>query len=134
VTRGALAPTPLAFMKKRILIVDDSAPIRRLVRAFIETRPGLEVCGEAVDGVDCVQKSQDLKPDLIVLDFMMPRMNGLEAAAALQQIVPGSPIILFTFHKDAIPSCQARDAGVASVLSKTDPLTTLADEVQRLTA
>src|ERR1700675_1038505 len=106
-------------MRKRVLIVDDSAPVRRLVRAFLETRPGLEVCGEAIDGVDGVEKGRELRPDLIVLDLAMPRMNGLQAAAALQRIVPDAPIILFTFHKDAISLRQARDAGVTSVLSKT---------------
>jgi DNA-binding NarL/FixJ family response regulator len=121
-------------MNKRILIVDDSAPIRRLVRSFIETRPGLEVCGEAVDGIDGVEKGRELRPDLIVLDLLMPRMNGLEAAASLQRILPEAPIILFTFHKDAISLSQARDAGVTSIMSKTDLLSTLADEVQRLTA
>jgi len=121
-------------MSKRILLVDDSASVRRLVKEFIENRPGLEVCGEAIDGVDGIEKARELKPDLIVLDLVMPRMNGLEAAAALQTIVPNSPIILFTFHKDAISSRLARNVGITSVLAKTDLLHTLADEVQRLIA
>jgi DNA-binding NarL/FixJ family response regulator len=122
------------FMNKRILLVDDSAPVRRLVKEFIENRPGLEVCGEAIDGVDGVEKARELRPDLIVLDLVMPRMNGLDAAAALQTIVPNSPIILFTFYKDVISSRIAQNVGITSVLAKTDLLHTLADEVQRLTA
>jgi DNA-binding NarL/FixJ family response regulator len=121
-------------MSKRILVVDDNAPIRGLVRRFVESRPGLEVCGEATDGLEGIQKVRELNPDLIVLDFLMPGMNGLQAAVLLHQIVPKAPIILFTFYKDAISSDLAQAAGVASILSKTDQLATLADEVQRLTA
>ena len=120
-------------MPKRILVIDDNAPIRGLVRQFIEARPGFEVCGEAADGVEGVQKGQELNPDLIVLDFLMPRINGLQAALILHEFAPSTPIILFTFYKEAIPNDLAKAAGVASILSKTDQLATLADEVQRLT-
>jgi two-component system, chemotaxis family, chemotaxis protein CheY len=121
-------------MLKRILVVDDSAPTRGLVRTFIESRSGYEVCGEAVDGVEGIQKGRELKPDLIVLDYSMPRINGLQAAVILHQIVPNIPIILFTFYKGVIPISLAHAAGVTSIVSKGDNLTTLADEVQRLTA
>jgi len=121
-------------MPKRILVVDDNAPIRGLVREFIESRPGFEICGEATDGVEGIEKGRELKPDLIVLDFLMPRMNGLQAALMLQYFVPNTPIILFTFYKDEIPRDMAHAAGVTSILSKTDQLAMLADEVQRLTA
>lgn len=121
-------------MRKRILIVDDNPRIRGSVRSFIERRPGLEVCGEATDGPEGIEKGSELKPDVIVLDYSMPRMNGLEAAPALHQIVPSTPIILYTCFTDVIPSRLAHDFGVASVLSKSDQLATLADEVQRLTA
>jgi DNA-binding NarL/FixJ family response regulator len=121
-------------MPKRILVVDDNVLIRGLVREFIEARPGFEICGEATDGVEGIEKSRELKPDLIVLDFLMPGINGLQAAAVLHQIVPNAPIILFTFYKDVVPWDLAQAAGVASILSKTDQLAILADEVQRLTA
>jgi DNA-binding NarL/FixJ family response regulator len=120
-------------MLKRILIVDDSALTRGLVREFIESRPGIKVCGEAGDGLEGVEKGLELKPDLIVLDFSMPRLNGLQAALMLHEVVPDIPIILFTFFKDAILDRLAHNAGVTTVLSKTDQLGTLADEIQRLT-
>jgi DNA-binding NarL/FixJ family response regulator len=75
-----------------------------------------------------------LKPDLIVLDFLMPGLYGLQVALMFQHFVPTTPIILFTFYKNAIPSDLAQAAGVSSILSKTDQLSILADEVQRLTA
>jgi two-component system, NarL family, nitrate/nitrite response regulator NarL len=120
-------------MSKRILIVDDNVLIRELIRLFIERRPEFEVCGEASDGVEGIEKGGELKPDLIVLDFSMPRANGLETAARLQEVVPNTPIILLTIYKDVIPIPVARAVGVASVLSKTDQLTVLADEIKRLT-
>jgi DNA-binding NarL/FixJ family response regulator len=122
------------FINKRILVVDDSPIVRGLVREFIEARPGFEVCGEAADGLEGVEKGLELKPDLIVLDFSMPRINGLQAALMLHEIVPSTPIILFTVHKDAVLSRLAHNAGVTSVLSKTDQLTVLTDELQRLTS
>ena len=121
-------------MDKRVLIVDDSPLTRGLVREFINGRPGFKVCGEAADGLEGVEKGIELKPDLIVLDFSMPGLNGLQAAVILHEVVPKSPIILFTFFKDAIPIHMIRAAGVASVVSKGDQLTILADEVKRLTA
>ena len=100
---GALAHlTYESLVPKFILIVDDSAVIRRAIRSFLQSRPGFEVCGEAADGIEALAKAEELKPDLIVLDFSMPKMNGLEAAAALQKIMPKVPIILYTFHKDAV--------------------------------
>jgi NarL family two-component system response regulator LiaR len=121
-------------MQKRILLVDDNPIMRRLVRSFLESRADVEVCGEASDGLEGVEKGVELKPDLIVLDFCMPRVNGLQAAIMLHEIAPDTPIILFTVFKDENLDRLAHTAGVTSVLSKADELTMLADEVQRLTA
>ena len=59
-------------MLKRILVVDDSAKFRYAVRAFLENQTGFEACGEAVDGADAIEKAKELKPDLILLDLVMP--------------------------------------------------------------
>jgi two-component system nitrate/nitrite response regulator NarL len=120
-------------MTKRILLVDDNALTRGLIRLFIESRPGFEVCGEAADGMEGIEKGGELKPDLVIVDFSMPRANGLETAVGLNEVVPNTPIILLTIYKDAIPVRVARAAGVTSILSKTDELTLLADEIKRLT-
>jgi len=121
-------------MHTRILIVDDSDSTRGLVREFLQSRPDFEVCGEAADGLEGIAKGRDLKPDLIVLDYSLPRINGLQVAVMLHEIVPQTPIILFTFYKDVIPLRMAQASGVASIISKSDQLTTLADEVRRLTS
>jgi DNA-binding NarL/FixJ family response regulator len=119
-------------MSHGILIVDDSAQIRNMVRLWLETDDKFEVCGEAADGVEGIEKALELKPDLIVLDLLMPRMNGLQTATALQSAMPEVPIILFTLFPDSELACQARKAGVASVLSKMTEMSSLCDEVERL--
>lgn len=119
---------------KKILIIDDHPNIRRLVREFIERQTGLEVCGEAVDGLDGLQKASSLDPDLIILDFQMPKMNGLEAARVLTQILPSVPIILFTMHIAILPAAALAGAGIKAVVSKMDSLDLLADHALRLLA
>lgn len=121
-------------MPKRILLVDDNSLTRSLIRTFLETQAHVEVCGEASDGTEGLEKGLELKPDLVVMDFSMPRVNGLQAAFMLHKIAPEIPIILFTLFKDGILDRLAQAAGVASVVSKSDELTFLADEVQRLTS
>jgi DNA-binding NarL/FixJ family response regulator len=121
-------------MAKKILIVDDQPQIRRLVREFFERQTGLEVCGEAVDGLDGLQKASSLDPDLVILDFQMPRMNGLEAARVLKQILPSVPIILFTMHNAIVPMAALASAGINVVVSKTDSLDVLASQALRLLA
>ena len=119
-------------MSQGILIVDDSPQIRNMVRLWLESEDRFEVCGEAADGLEGIEKALALKPDLIVLDLLMPRMNGLQAATALHKELPEVPIILFTLFPDSELANQARDAGVSTVLSKMDNMNTLCDEVERL--
>jgi CheY-like chemotaxis protein len=80
----------------------------------------LEVCGEAVDGVDAIEKAKELKPDLVVLDFVMPRMNGIEAASVIKGMLPQVPIVLFTLYGEAVGDAPASAAGIDVVLCKPD--------------
>jgi DNA-binding NarL/FixJ family response regulator len=105
-------------MRKSILLVDDSQAVRALARTYIESEMGLEICGEASDGVEGVEKALALTPDLIVMDLSMPRMNGLEAARELRRKMPNVPIILFTLYAREVPSSHAKEAGIAAVISK----------------
>jgi CheY-like chemotaxis protein len=118
-------------MPKCILLVDDNAVIRRMLRAAFE-QPGWEVCGEAVNGQDAIDKAQDLKPDLIVLDLSMPVMNGLEAAPVLRHMMPTVPIILFTLYHSAVLEQRASSAGVTTVISKADSVNTLVHQADDL--
>jgi DNA-binding NarL/FixJ family response regulator len=108
------------MMPKSILIVDDSLPVRRMLRSFVDSRTNFEVCGEAVNGVDAIEKARTLHPDLIVMDFTMPVMNGLEAGAILKAMLPKIPIVMYTVHDAAAMKIQALEAGVRVVVQKHD--------------
>jgi DNA-binding NarL/FixJ family response regulator len=107
-------------MSKSILIVDDSLPVRKLLRSFVESRTHFDVCGEAVNGLDAIEKARTLRPDLIVMDFSMPLMNGLEAGCVLKAMLPEVPIVMYTVHDSAAIKVQALAAGVRAVIQKHD--------------
>jgi two-component system response regulator YesN len=114
----------------RILIVDDLEPMRKLIRAYLHEETGFLVCGEATDGLDAIDKAQKLKPDLIILDASMPRMNGIEAAPKLKKILPQTPIILFTSHERMMHGFDAREIGVDAVMTKDRGLFPLKESVK----
>jgi DNA-binding NarL/FixJ family response regulator len=117
-------------MPKRILLADDLEHIRNLVRSFLQEELGFQVCGEAVDGYDAIEKAQKLKPDLIILDVSMPRMSGIEAAPRLKTLLPQTPIILFTLHEGLTKDFDAREIGVDAVVAKDRGISSLADSIQ----
>lgn len=80
----------------------------------------MQVCGEAVDGIDAIEKAKKLKPDLILLDLAMPKMNGMEAASILKRILPKARIVLFTLYKEQLGSSLFTKLGVDAVFSKPD--------------
>jgi CheY-like chemotaxis protein len=107
-------------MPKRILIADDNEDIRRVIRWFLESRTACEVCGEAVDGVDAIEKARTLLPDLILLDYSMPAMNGIEAGAVFKAMLPEVPVILFTNQDTRAIEPAAVSVGIRAVVPKTD--------------
>ena len=84
---------------ERILIVDDDAGFRSRVRAFLVSEPEMEIVGEAADGQEALLKAGDLKPDLVLMDVRMPRMNGLEAIKEIKKQKPETKIIALTVHR-----------------------------------
>lgn len=116
---------------KKILIVDDNDSIRRVLRQQLDGKEGLSVCGEAVDGVDAIGKAKSLKPDLILLDLLMPRLNGAEAASVLKQQMPETPIILLTLHGESFQNLAAA-VGVDLVVAKSDGIRNLVEHVDQL--
>jgi DNA-binding NarL/FixJ family response regulator len=102
---------------KTVLVVDDYALIRKkLPAAFLSD--GFKTCGEAENGKEAIELAERIRPDVIILDFMMPMMNGLEAAPKLRKIFPNTPIILFTLYEDNLSKKEVSDAGISLVLSK----------------
>jgi DNA-binding NarL/FixJ family response regulator len=107
-------------MPKQILVVDDSDSCRKIIRLFVESQLDFDVCGEAVDGVDAIDKARALKPDLVILDLAMPRMNGVETTCELRAMMPRVPIVLFTMYDDVVGRALALSAGASRVISKPD--------------
>jgi two-component system nitrate/nitrite response regulator NarL len=104
--------------KKRILLVDDNAMVRREIRSLFVSHPYFEVCGEAQHGRDAVDQAPTLLPDLIILDLSMPVMNGLEAAPLLVKILPAVWLILLTLYEEPEVHKKAKMAGIHAVVSK----------------
>lgn len=107
-------------MPVRLLIADDNATARQLLRALLETREGWQVCGEATNGVEVVAKSAELKPDIIILDLAMPLMDGMHAAQEISAASPTIPILLYTMHSFAGLDLEAKKVGIRKVVNKTD--------------
>lgn len=121
-------------MRKRILIADDSGHVRDVLKTFLSEISELEICGEAINGLDAVEKAQQLKPDLLLLDLSMPEMNGAEVASILKKKMPGLRIILFTMYSENVGRSLASAAGVDIVLSKPEGLSQVVKSVKELLA
>ena len=119
---------------KRILVVDDNAVVRTLVRKLFESQSDFEISGEAENGRDAVDKAEQLKPDLIILDLIMPVMTGLDAAPLLKQLLPNTPIILFTQQEGSEVERQAQAVGIDAVVSKSEVASELVLKAQSLLA
>jgi CheY-like chemotaxis protein len=95
-------PVKGRVMSKRILVADNNAMIRKSLCRIFEIEQDYDICAEAVNGEEAITLAIQHKPDLIILDFQMPVMNGIEAARELKRIMPDVPIILFTLHSEAM--------------------------------
>ena len=103
----------------RILVADDSSQVRRVLRSLVEQDSDWKVCAEAIDGGDAVQRAAETNPDLIVIDFQMPVMNGLEAAREITKVSPNVPILLCTAHLTPNLVSEARRVGINGAVSKS---------------
>lgn len=119
VTNSATLRADSVFFMIRILIADDSTLVRRVLRNLVEQDADWEVCGEAVDGGEVVQRTMETHPDLIVLDFQMPVMNGLQAAREIAKVAPDVPVLLCTAHLSLNLVGEARRVGIQGAVSKS---------------
>jgi len=117
---------------KRILIVDDGEEVRQVMRAVFESRTGYEICGEASNGAEGVEKALALKPDLLLLDVAMPLLNGVEVASVLAGSMPNLPIVLYTMYNELLGLSLASAVGAKAVISKADGISKLVECVQSL--
>lgn len=104
----------------RILVVDDHEVVRRGLRALLEAEAGWEVSGEAVTGREAVQKTKQLKPDVVVLDIGMPELNGLEATRQILKASPPTEVLILTMHESEQLVREVLDAGARGYVLKSD--------------
>jgi PAS domain S-box-containing protein len=104
--------------RNKILIADDHELLRRGIRAMFETETEWEICGEAINGQDAVDKARGLRPDLVVLDINMPVLNGLAAVRQILRSSPGTKILVFTIHDSDQTATEVKEAGAHGYVSK----------------
>jgi len=107
-------------MHTRFLIVDDSELVRRSLRSVLQANPEWEIVGEAGDGAAAIEMFRELRPNIVILDFQMPGINGIETARRMAEIAPSIPIVLFTQHASTDLERHAKQVGIRSVVSKTN--------------
>jgi DNA-binding NarL/FixJ family response regulator len=94
--------------------------MRAAIKATVKLHPPWEVCGEATDGNEAVEKAAELRPDLIVLDFKMPVANGIKAGSEISSATPDVPILMYTLHKTRELEVAAKLVGIRQVIAKED--------------
>jgi DNA-binding NarL/FixJ family response regulator len=104
----------------RILVVDDNPSVRHYLRAILEQQASWQVCGEARTGAEALHKVLESPPDLIVLDYQMPDLNGVDVARQICELFPRIPILMVTLHLSKQLSEAARLAGVRGACAKQD--------------
>ncbi|HJX84753.1 MAG TPA: response regulator transcription factor [Candidatus Angelobacter sp.] len=104
----------------RILVVDDNPLVRRNMRSVLEQHDNWQVCGEASNGQEAVERFRQSRPDVIVLDFQMPQMNGLDAARIITHLSPGMPILMVTLYLSQQLREAARRIGVRGACAKAN--------------
>jgi len=118
-----------AGLHHRILVADDHSSFRHMLRDYLELNPNWEVCGEASDGFEAVEMSEELNPDLVIMDLDMPRLNGFEATRRIHQTLPQIRILILTLHEfSALPQI-AQDSGAQGVVSKAQPFQQLSQAI-----
>lgn len=104
----------------RVLLADDHEVVRRGLRTLLEANPGFEVCGEACTGREAVLKTQELKPDVIVMDIIMPELNGLDATLQIRKLMPEAKVVIISQHNSEDLVRQVANVGAGAYVLKMD--------------
>ena len=116
----------------RILIVDDHEVVRRGLRSLLAPRVNWEVCGEAADGVEAVEKAKTLRPNVVLMDISMPRMNGLDATRIIRRDLPECQVVIVSMNDREIASRHAREVNAAAYVSKSETPQMLLSTIERV--
>jgi CheY-like chemotaxis protein len=115
----------------KVMVVDDTDHMRKMLRSMLEI-DGFDVAGEAASGEEALEVMAGADPDVVVLDYMMPGMDGLETARRIRQQRPDQVIILYTAFLDPDVEKQAKEVGIDLCLAKVEGLDSLEREISRL--
>jgi DNA-binding NarL/FixJ family response regulator len=105
----------------RVLIADDHGSFRRALRTALEHSDAYQICGEAKDGMEAVRLARECEPDVIILDLLMPGLNGFNAAKQIREVLPDTPLVLLTLYDNRQVQLEADRCGFSAVISKTQP-------------
>jgi len=129
--------TPILFRmeapksgRMRILLADDFEVVRNGLKNLLSESGEWDICGEADNGLSAVQKTVELKPDVVVLDITMPVMNGLEAAREIRRLAPRTKIVMFSMHDSAHIAQEAKQAGADAYVAKSSGI----EDIERIIA
>jgi DNA-binding NarL/FixJ family response regulator len=106
--------------KARVLIADDHEVVRQGILSLVKMLNQFEVCGEAMDGRDAVQKAKELRPDIVIIDIGMPQLNGLDATRQIMRERPSTKVLVLTMHDSEQVVREVLEAGARGYLLKSD--------------
>ena len=112
-------PSCMQVSPSTVLIADDNGYTRAALRTFVETKTGFRVCGEAANGVEALEMANQCKPDVVLMDLLMPLANGIESASAIRSILPKTRIVIVTMFPDLVGKSMTKMAGIDVVVDKT---------------
>jgi NarL family two-component system response regulator LiaR len=125
---------PVKRRTVRVLIADDNASMRTAIRRVLDNLPNVEVCAVAIDGREAVDMALTLKPDLLIVDFVMPGLNGVEVIGVLKKKLRTAKFILFTMYEDKLGKFLTHSAGVDVVIDKSKGLSALTEKIDSVIA
>jgi len=115
-----------------VLVADDHEVVRQGLRTILESHPGWEICGEAVTGREAIEKATELKPDVVVLDFSMPELNGLEATRQIHKLLPETEVLILTMYHSERLAREFLRAGARGYILKADAGKLLVEAIEHL--
>lgn len=118
----------------RILVADDHTLVRESLVGLLEAADGLQVVAQAADGVDTIEKAMATKPDVVIVDISMPRLNGIEVVRRLREALPDTRVLVLTMHQEEEYVLHVVRAGAAGYLVKDSPVAELVAAVRNLHA
>lgn len=125
--------TPLIEVALKILVVDDHEAVRRGVCTIVQTLDGVEVCGEAANGLEAIDRARELMPDLIIMDITMPVIDGFKAARLIRDILPQASILLLSMHNGSKLRNIAMSVGADGFVCKDQGVGVLRQAIQAVT-